>query len=98
MGKINSNAHDSLGKGATVKYEEILVKNMHVYGITLSEALTRDLNKHLDDPDSVYDVVDFLEEKLESLDKVQYYMQVLTGIQPDVILKENHAGTRGPRS
>lgn len=56
--------------------------------ITLSEALEVDFWASQVNIHSVYDVVDYLEQKLENLDKVQYYMNVYTGQVPDVVLKK----------
>lgn len=81
-----------------VKYEEVIIHSMFTRGMTLREALSLDLDNHVSDPNNVYDVVDFLEEKLENLDKVQYYMEVLTGLQPDVILRKTNDRARGSRS
>ncbi len=39
------------------------------------------------DTDSVYDIVDFLEERLPDLDTVSYFMEIYSGNEPDVDLK-----------
>jgi hypothetical protein len=81
MDKTNSNLPDS--------YEKHLIDLMWRDNCSLSEALFFDLIDKKIDIDSVFDIVDYFEQKLENLDKVQYYMQVFTGQQPDVILKRN---------
>ncbi len=79
-------------------YDAIIVDTMWKYGLTLTEALYKELQSNNVDTSSVFDIVDFLEEKLEDLDKVQYYMQVYTGQQPDIILRKLDDGTAGTRS
>lgn len=71
-------------------YEALLIGIMATCHSTLSEAIDLDLWDNGVDTQSVYDVVDYLEEKLENLDKVHYYMQVYTGQLPDIILKKQH--------
>lgn len=68
-------------------YEKTLIECMAKHDCSLSEALFYDLVGNDIDTDSVFDIVDHLESKLENLDKVQYYMEVLTGQQPDVALR-----------
>lgn len=69
-------------------YEKYLVELMAEDYMTLSEALEVDFWASQVNIHSVYDVVDYLEQKLENLDKVQYYMSVYTGQAPDVVLKK----------
>lgn len=90
----NSDLSVWMETGAPISYEKVLVETMWKYGVSLAEALYMDLRGNCIDTSNVYDVVDFLEEKLEDLDKVQYYMQVYTGQQPDVILRKNDDGPR----
>ena len=71
-------------------YEKFLISIMADCHSTLSEALDLDMWNNGVDTKSVYDVVDYLENRLESLDKVHYYMQVYTGQLPDIILKKHH--------
>jgi hypothetical protein len=81
MDRTNSNTPDS--------YEEILIELMWRDNVSLSEAMFYDFIENNVNLDSVFDIVDYLEQRLENLDKVQYYMQVFTNQQPDVILKRN---------
>jgi hypothetical protein len=39
------------------------------------------------DVSSVFEICDYLEEKLQDLNRVHYYMMVYTGQSPDVELK-----------
>lgn len=68
-------------------YEKRLVEIMYEEDVTLSEALYIDFWANEVDMKSVFDMVDYLESRLENLDKVQYYMEVWTGDAPDVGLK-----------
>lgn len=68
-------------------YEQDLLDIMISNGVTLREALDIDMYVHNIDTKSIYDMVDYLEEKLLLLDKVAYYMLVYTGQTADVGLK-----------
>lgn len=70
-------------------YEEELIEIMYYQKKTLREALFSDMRGGEVNIASVYDTVDYLEQKLEDLNKVQYYMQVFTGQLPDVGLKKS---------
>jgi hypothetical protein len=67
-------------------YEKHLIELM-TEDMSLSQAIEYDLWVNDVDLNSVFDIVDYLELKLTSLDKVQYYMSVYTGHQPDVVIK-----------
>lgn len=71
-------------------YEEVLVYIMRDYGLTLQEAIEFDLDAACIDKSSVFAICDYMEEQLEDLDKVQYYMMVYTGQEPDLELKEGN--------
>ena len=70
------------------EYEKQLLEIMINDNSTLSEAIYIDLMSNNIDTDSVFDVVDHLEEKLQDLNKVEYYMAVYTGNLPDVGLRK----------
>lgn len=91
MAKTDSNSEPNSWMETSIptSYEKVLVETMWEYGVSLAEAMYIDMQGNSIDTCNVYDVVDFLEEKLECLDKVQYYMQVFTGQQPDLMLRRN---------
>ena len=69
-------------------YEKHIVKTMRSKNLTLLQALEFDLEANCIDVTSVLSICDYLEEMLENLDKVEYYMLVYTEQVPDVRLKE----------
>ena len=71
------------------QYEKILIDIMIDMDATLSDAMYMDMLNNGVDVKSVFDIVDYMELKLGNLDKVQYYMNVYSGILPDVGLKRN---------
>jgi hypothetical protein len=78
MGKTRSD--DSI-------YEKILIEKMVVEGLTLSEALFFDMIENEVDPEDIYQATDYLEQMFdEDMDKVEYYMLVLTGRVSDSVL------------
>lgn len=89
MAKTDSDPNSWMETSVPTSYEKVLVETMWEYGVTLAEAMYIDMQGNCVDTCNVYDVVDFLEERLECLNKVQYYMQVFTGQVPDVILRKN---------
>jgi hypothetical protein len=68
-------------------YEIHLVNLMRDYHLTLSEALSFDFEVECVDMSNVFDPCEFLEEKLDDLEKVMYYMMVWTGQELDIELK-----------
>lgn len=70
-----------------IDYEKHLLSIMFEEDVTLTEAMYVDFWTNEIDMKSVFDLVDYLEAKLENLDKVQYYMEVWSGTVPDVALK-----------
>lgn len=70
------------------EYETHLVILMKDYNLTLSEALEFDFQAECVDTSTVFGPCDFLEEKLVDLEKVQYYMLVWAGQEPDIELKK----------
>lgn len=69
-------------------YEKHIVEIMRSKNLTLLQALEFDLEANCIDVNSVLSICDYLEEMLENLDKVEYYMLVYTEQVPDVRLKE----------
>jgi hypothetical protein len=69
-------------------YEKHIVETMRSKNLTLLQALEFDLEANCIDVTSVLSICDYLEEMLENLDKVEYYMLVYTEQVPDVRLKE----------
>ena len=69
-------------------YEIHLVNLMRDYHLTLSEALSFDFEVECVDMSNVFDPCEFLEEKLDDLEKVMYYMMVWTGQELDIELKK----------
>lgn len=68
-------------------YEQELIEIMMYDQVSLGQALELDMIANHIDISDVYDMVDYLELKLEELDKVEYYMAVFMGQLPDVGLK-----------
>lgn len=64
-------------------FERELIKIMVNEACTMSQALNRAFVIHNVDTESVFDLVDFLEERLHDLDKVQAMMEIYTGYIPD---------------
>ena len=78
----------SLAKMPNQIYEATLIKSMIEYDVTLLEALMIDMQENYIDTDSVFDLTDYLEEKFEqNMDKVAFYMEIITGTKPDMYLK-----------
>jgi hypothetical protein len=82
-------AKASLAKAmAKHSYEATLIKSMIQYDITLLEALMIDMQENGVDTENVFDLTDYLEEMFDqNMDKVAYYMEIITGSQPDMYLK-----------
>lgn len=88
MGKNYSDWIDICSSDDPDLYELVLIKIMANENATLSEALDIDMFNSGIDCESVFDITDYLEERFNDLNKVQYYMMVYTGQAPDVILKK----------
>ena len=68
-------------------YENHIVRKMMDESLTLSQALFLDLIETDIDPEDVYTATDYLETMFDGdMNKVKYYMLVLTGQIPDCIL------------
>ena len=66
-------------------YEKDIIEIMIDLNCTLSEALCVDFDMNLVDKESVIDIVDYLEYRLQGdLNKVNMLMQIYTGIFPDL--------------
>jgi hypothetical protein len=64
-------------------YEKQLIRIMMCENCTLTEALEIDFDMCMVDKECVFDLTDYLEEKLVDLNKVAFYMGVYTGIISD---------------
>lgn len=68
-------------------YENHIVRKMMDESLTLSQALFLDLIETDIDPEDIYTATDYLETMFDGdMNKVKYYMLVLTGQIPDCIL------------
>ena len=68
-------------------YENHIVRKMMDESLTLSQALFLDLTETDIDPEDIYTATDYLETMFDGdMNKVKYYMLVLTGQIPDCIL------------
>jgi len=77
---------DDLYKGELPPFEKELISIMVDERCSMSEALGRAFSAYNVDTKSVFDLVDFLEERLYDLDKVQMMMAIYTGRIPDFSL------------
>lgn len=69
-------------------FEKQLVEIMISESCTFNQALKIVFDVHEVDTTSVFDLVDFLEDRVEDLNTVGYYMNIWTGRENDLILKE----------
>ena len=58
--------------------------------MTLCDAIAYDMIGNDVDPDDVYSAVEHLESNVDTMDQVQYYMEVLCGQSPNYSLEENY--------
>lgn len=77
----------TLPSDALPSFERVLIEIMIDESCTLREALDVAFSSHGVDTNNVFDLVDFLEEQLYDLDKVQTMMLIYTGRSPDFQLK-----------
>lgn len=70
------------------EFEKDLIEIMIVEYCSMSEALDILFKTYEVDTNSVIDLVDFLEEMLHDLDKVQIMMEVYTEYVPDIYLRK----------
>jgi hypothetical protein len=77
-----------MSKNTANDYERRIVQLMKDRDLTLLEALCFDFEQEGVDVSSVLTICDYLEEKLEDLNKVLYYMLIYTGQEPDLELKK----------
>jgi hypothetical protein len=68
-------------------FEKNLVEIMSQHNLSMREALLRMFILNGIDTNSVFSLVDFLEEMLYDLNKVQFFMMVYTGQISDIELK-----------
>lgn len=71
----------------TESYEKKIIMIMADEKCTFSEALMMDFEDNLLDTSSVIGLVDYLEEQVETLDQVEYIMNIFVGNVPDLELK-----------
>ena len=67
-------------------FEKELIDIMVDEKCTMGQALAYAFSSHNVDVSNVFDLVDFLEEQLYDLDKVQAMMMIYTGQMPDLQL------------
>lgn len=70
------------------EYEHRIIKYMKEEKLTLLEAMSYDMEIACIDVSSVLGICDYLEEQLGDLNKVQYYMAIYTGQEPDLELRK----------
>lgn len=70
----------------TCSYEQTLVEIMLDENCTLSAALEIDFDQNTVDKESVIGIVDYLEEMLTDLNKVELLMDIYTRRAPDMYL------------
>lgn len=68
-------------------YEKRIIVIMIDEGCTFAEALLIDFEANNVNTSSIFDLVDYLEAQVETLDQVEYIMDVFVGRKPDMILK-----------
>lgn len=68
-------------------YEEKIILIMIDENCTFAEALLIDFEANCVDTSSVIGLVDYLEERLDTLDQVEYIMNIFVGNTPDLKLK-----------
>lgn len=68
-------------------YEKVIIQKMIAEDLTLSEALFFDMMENEVDPEDVYLATDYLEQMFSyDMDKVRYFMLVVSGQVPDSVL------------
>lgn len=73
---------------ATCSYEQKLVEIMIDENCTLAAALEIDFDQNTIDKESVIGIVDYLEEMMTDLNKVELLMNIYTRRTPDMYLKQ----------
>lgn len=68
-------------------YEKRIIEIMIDENCSFRESMRIDFDSNGVDVNSVFDLVDYLESKVKSLDSVAYLMGVYTGSNPDMKLK-----------
>lgn len=69
-------------------FEKDIIEMMITEKCTFSEALETLLHLHNVNVESVIDLVDFLEEKINDLDKIEMIMKIYTRKLPDIYIGE----------
>ena len=71
------------------EYEKYVIKIMMSENCNLSEALALDFEMNSLDTKSVFELVEYLETRLPTLNKVSFYMDVYTGKTTDFYLTKD---------
>lgn len=75
-------------------YEKRIILIMIDEKCTFSEAMLIDFENNNLDTSSVFDLTDYLETQLQTLDQVEYMMDVYVGRKPDMKLKALENGKK----
>lgn len=75
-------------------YEKRIILIMIDEKCTFSEAMLIDFETNNLDTSSVFDLTDYLEEQLPTLDQVEYMMDIYVGRKPDMKLKAFENGKK----
>lgn len=68
-------------------YEERIIVVMIDEDCTFSDAMLIDFESNNVDTSSVFEIVQYLEDRLSNLDKVEYMMDIYVGRKPNMKLK-----------
>lgn len=69
------------------EYEKVIIEVMIDEGCSLATAMEIVFDMNGIDKKSVVDTVEYLEEQLKDLDKVEWFMDIYVGRKPNMILK-----------
>lgn len=69
------------------EYEKVIIEVMIDEGCSLATAMEIVFDMNGVDKKSVVDTVEYLEEQLKDLDKVEWFMDIYVGRKPNMILK-----------
>lgn len=75
-------------------YEKKIILIMIDEKCTFSEAMLIDFEANNLDTSSVFDLTDYLEEQLPTLDQVEYMMDIYVGRKPDMKLRALENGKK----
>ena len=71
------------------KYDRHIISIMISEKCLMSEAMALDFDMNMVDKNSVFDMVDYLEEVLPDMKKISVYMSIYTGALSDFYLNKN---------